>query len=119
MSSRLLMHPRPMGGILYNCMVRLVLGLSIHDTQCGFKLFHREKMSPIFEKQTIHGFGFDPEILFLAKRQGLTIREVPVVWSHDAGSKVRLLSDGLRMFFALARIRWNALSGKYGEKLRV
>ena len=110
---------REIGGIFYNGMVRLILGLAIQDTQCGFKLFHREKMSAIFENQTIHGFGFDPEILFLAKRQGLTIREVPIYWGHIAGSKVRILSDGSEMFLDLARIRWNALTGRYGKKLKV
>ncbi len=110
---------RELGGIFFNLMVRLILGLPIQDTQCGFKLFRREEMSPIFRSQTIHGFGFDPEILFIAKRQGMTIREVPVSWSHDAGSKVSFLSDGLEMFLDLARIRWNALRGKYGKKLKV
>jgi glycosyltransferase involved in cell wall biosynthesis len=110
---------REMGGIFYNLTVRLTLGLPIQDTQCGFKLFRRETTSQVFRNQTIHGFGFDPEILFLAKRQGLTIREVPVAWSHDAGSKVHFFSDGLEMFLDLARIRWNALRGSYGEKLKV
>jgi glycosyltransferase involved in cell wall biosynthesis len=110
---------REVGGIFFNLMARLILGLAIQDTQCGFKLFRREKVSPVFRSQTIHGFGFDPEILFIAKRKGLKIREIPVVWSHDAGSKVHFLSDGLEMFLDLARIRWNALRGRYGEKLRV
>ncbi len=108
---------RELGGIFYNWTVRLILGLSIQDTQCGFKLFRREKFVPIFESQTICGFGFDPEILFLAKRMGLKIREVPVVWRHDRDSKVRFLSDGLEMFLDLARIRWNALRGKYPDRL--
>ena len=104
---------REIGGILYNGMVRLVLGLSIQDTQCGFKLFRRETMKPVFELQTIFRFGFDPEILFLAKQRGLRICEVPVVWNHDAGSKVRVLRDGIAMFLDLIRIRWNWISGKY------
>ena len=108
---------RELGGIFYNWTVRLILGLSIQDTQCGFKLFRREEVVPIFESQTIYGFGFDPEILFLAKRRGLKIREVPVVWRHNRGSKVRFLSDGLEMFLDLARIRWNALRGKYPDRL--
>jgi dolichyl-phosphate beta-glucosyltransferase len=100
-------------------MARLILELPIQDKQCGFKLFRREKVSPVFRSQTLHGFGFDPEILFIAKRKGLKIRETSVAWSHDAGSKVHFLSDGLEMFLDLARIRWNALRGRYGEKLRV
>lgn len=104
---------REVGGIFYNWMVQLILGLRIKDTQCGFKLFHREKIRSVFEKQSIHGFGFDSEILFLATRKGLVVREIPVAWSHNPGSKVRVLPDGIEMFLDLARIRWNWLTGKY------
>ncbi len=104
---------RELGGILFNRMVRLFLGLPFDDTQCGFKLFHRQRTRRIFEKQTTYGFGFDPELLFLAKRAGLTIRETPVRWSHAEGSKVKFLRDGIRMFFDLVRIRGNALLGRY------
>jgi glycosyltransferase involved in cell wall biosynthesis len=109
-------HQSPMrefGGIVFNLMVRLFLGLQLQDTQCGFKLFHRERSRSAFEKQTTSGFAFDPEILFLAKRNGLKIREVPVRWSHAEGSKVQFFRDGVRMFFDLARIRWNAIAGRY------
>ena len=104
---------RELGGILFNFMVRLLLGLRLHDTQCGFKLFDRQKSLRLFEKQTTSGFGFDPELLFLAKRYGLTIREAPVRWSHVEGSKVSFLRDGIRMFLDLVRIRWNAIVGRY------
>ncbi len=104
---------RELGGILFNAMVRLLLGLRLHDTQCGFKLFHRQRSRSIFEKQTTLGFGFDPELLFLAKRHGLSIREIPVRWSHAEGSKISFLRDGARMFLDLVRIRWNALAGRY------
>ena len=104
---------RELGGILFNFMVRLLLGLRLHDTQCGFKLFDRQKSLRVFEKQTTSGFGFDPELLFLAKRFGLTIREAPVRWSHAEGSKVSFLRDGIRMFLDLVRIRWNAIVGRY------
>lgn len=104
---------REVGGMFFNLMVRLFLGLRLRDTQCGFKLFHRERSRLAFEKQTTSGFGFDPELLFLAKRFGLKIREVPVRWSHAEGSKVHFMRDGIRMFFDLARIRWNAIAGRY------
>ena len=104
---------RELGGIVFNRMVRVFLGLDLHDTQCGFKLFHREKSRLIFEKQTTNGFGFDPELLFLARLHGLRIRETPVRWSHAEGSKVRFLRDSSRMFLDLVRIRWNALMGRY------
>ena len=104
---------RELGGILFNLMVRLLLGLNIQDTQCGFKLFKREKILPVFEKLTIVGFGFDPELLFLASRAGLKILEIPVRWSHAEGSKIRFLRDGIRMFTDLVQIRWNSISGRY------
>ena len=104
---------RELGGIVFNLMVRLLLGLRLHDPQCGFKLFSRQRSRRIFEELTTFGFGFDPELLFLAKRNGLTIREAPVRWSHAEGSKVKFLRDGVRMFFDLVRIRWNAIAGRY------
>ena len=104
---------RELGGVVFNLTVRLFLGLQLRDTQCGFKLFHRIRTRAIFEKQTTVGFGFDPEVLFLAKRYGLKIREVPVRWSHAEGSKIHFFSDGIRMFYDVARIRWNAIVGRY------
>jgi glycosyltransferase involved in cell wall biosynthesis len=104
---------RELGGILFNLMVKILLGLNLQDTQCGFKLFKREKIRPVFEKLTISGFGFDPELLFLASRAGLTIVEVPVRWSHAEGSKIRFLRDGIRMFTDLVQIRWNSITGRY------
>ena len=94
------------GGRLFNVMVRIVLGLKIHDTQCGFKLFKRDRVQSAFQKQTTHGFGFDPELLFVMSRQGLKIIEVSVRWSHAEGSKIRFFRDGVRMFTDLLRIRW-------------
>ena len=104
---------RELGGVVFNLMVRSILGLRLHDTQCGFKLFHRQKSRRVFERQTTAGFGFDPELLFLARRYGLRIREVPVQWSHSEGSKVHFMKHAIIMFFDLLRIRWNALTGKY------
>jgi len=104
---------RELGGMVFNLMVRMLLGLHLHDTQCGFKLFQRERCRPIFEMQTTRGFGFDAELLFLAKKRGLKILETDVRWSHAEGSKVSFFRDGIRMFSDLVRIRWNALTGKY------
>ena len=104
---------RELGGMCFNLMVRTLLGLRLYDTQCGFKLFRRERSRRIFEQQTTFGFGFDPELLFLAKRNGLTVRETPVRWSHAEGSKVNFLRDSVRMFLDLVRIRWNAIIGRY------
>jgi len=96
--------------------VRVVLGLKIEDTQCGFKAFHRDRSRIIFEQQRIERFGFDPELLFLAKRHGLTVAEVPVRWSNDPGTRVSLWGGLHAMFFEVARIRWNALLGRYPRR---
>ena len=104
---------REIGGMVFNLMVRIILALRIHDTQCGFKLFRRANTLPVFEKMTITGFGFDPELLFLASRARLKILEVPVRWSHAEGSKIRFMRDSMRMFSDLLRIRWNQISGRY------
>jgi glycosyltransferase involved in cell wall biosynthesis len=104
---------RESGGILFNFMVRMMLGLKLQDTQCGFKLFKRERVTNIFTNQTIHGFGFDPEILFVASREKLRIVEVPVRWSHAEGSKIRFMRDGVRMFTDILRIRRNYFLGRY------
>ena len=104
---------RENGGRFFNVMVRTILGLNIHDTQCGFKLFKRSKVEKAFRKQTTAGFGFDPELLFVMSRQRLKILEIPVRWSHVEGSKIRFFSDGTRMLMDLLLIRWNNLIGRY------
>jgi glycosyltransferase involved in cell wall biosynthesis len=104
---------RELAGIIFNKFVRLFTGLPFHDTQCGFKAFVREPSRIVFEQQRIEGFGFDPEILFLAKRHGLRGAEVPVRWAHDPATKVHVLRDSIRMFGDLVLIRWNSLLGRY------
>jgi glycosyltransferase involved in cell wall biosynthesis len=107
---------RELAGILFNLIVRLMTGVDFLDTQCGFKAFIRQPAMIIFEQQRVEGFGFDPEILFLAKRHGLRVVEIPVRWAHDPATKVRVFRDSLRMFGDLVRIRWNWLLGRYPKK---
>jgi glycosyltransferase involved in cell wall biosynthesis len=104
---------REVAGIIFNGFVRLFIGLPIHDTQCGFKAFVREPSLVIFKQQRIEGFGFDPEILFLARRHGLCVAEVPVHWANDPATKVNMLREGIRMFGDLLGIRWNGFRGRY------
>jgi dolichyl-phosphate beta-glucosyltransferase len=104
---------REIAGILFNRVVRLILALPYEDTQCGFKAFVRVRARILFEQQRIERFGFDPELLFLAKRHGLAVAEVPVRWAHDEGTRVHALRDGLRMVFDVFRVRWNSLLGRY------
>jgi glycosyltransferase involved in cell wall biosynthesis len=104
---------RELAGIIFNRIVRLVTGVPFVDTQCGFKAFVREPTRIVFEQQRIERFGFDPEILFLARRHGLRAVEIPVRWAHDPQTKVHVLRDSLRMFVELLLIRWHWLLGRY------
>lgn len=104
---------RETSGRIFNLFVQGLAGLPFKDTQCGFKAFRRGIAGALFERQTITGFGFDPEILYIAKKRGLRLREIPVRWDHVEGTKVRFLKDSCRMFLDLLRIRWNDLCRKY------
>ncbi|MCB1056873.1 MAG: glycosyltransferase family 2 protein [Acidobacteria bacterium] len=104
---------RSLGGKAVNLFVQLLAVPGIHDTQCGFKLFRREAAHEVFRRTTLDGFSFDIEALFIARRLGFTIAEVPVTWTDVAGSKVSPLKDGLRLLADLLRIRWRALRGRY------
>jgi len=104
---------RQLYGRLFNLALRLVLGLSFRDTQCGFKAFTRQAAHTVFSRQRIERWGFDPEILFLADKFKLRTVEVPVEWAHDHRSKINPLSDGLRMAKEVLTVRINDLQGKY------
>ena len=104
---------RETSGRIFNLFVQGLIGLPFKDTQCGFKAFRRSAAGPVFERQTIMGFGFDPEVLYIAKKRGLRLREIPVRWDHVEGTTVRFLRDSCRMFLDLLRIRWNDLCRKY------
>ena len=107
---------REFAGIIFNKIVRLILWLPFVDTQCGFKAFVRERCQIIFEQQTIERFGFDPELLYLARHHGLRAVEIPVRWGHSPATKVNMLRDSLQMFFDVFVIRWNGLRGRYPRK---
>jgi len=104
---------RRMLGRAFNLALRAILGLSYADSQCGFKAFNRKAVTTIFPNMKIERWGFDPEILFLARRYGLSVAEVPVSWAHDHRSKINPMRDGTRMLGELLRIRMNSLGGKY------
>ena len=109
---------REFAGIIFNKIVRIVLRLPFVDTQCGFKAFRRERTQIIFEQQRIEGFGFDPELLYLARHHGLRAIEIPVRWGHSPATKVSMLGDSLKMFADIFTIRWNAMSGRYARVSR-
>ena len=102
-------------GRVFNLALRIVLGLNFKDTQCGFKAFTRDAAQKIFSQQQIERWGFDPELLYLARRHQFRIAEVPVAWAHVEGTRISPLRDGLRMFGELLKIRWNAITGKYSD----
>jgi dolichyl-phosphate beta-glucosyltransferase len=104
---------REYAGIIFNFIVRAILRLPFVDTQCGFKAFRRERCRVIFQQQRIERFGFDPELLYLARHHGLSAVEIPVRWAHSPATKVSMLRDSLQMFLDVFIIRWNALSGRY------
>jgi dolichyl-phosphate beta-glucosyltransferase len=109
---------RDYSGRCYNLLVRLFTGLRIHDTQCGFKLFRMDLARRAFELQSVWGFGFDPELLFLIERTGGKIVEVPVRWNHDAATKVRFPRDAIRMAADLVRLRMRSIDTKDTNTLK-
>ena len=106
-------------GRVFNLLLRMVLRLDFKDTQCGFKAFRRRAATAVFPLQRIERWGFDPEILFLARRAGFKTVEVPVRWGHDNGTRINPVADGSRMVADMLRIRWHSLSGKYGDGVGV
>jgi glycosyltransferase involved in cell wall biosynthesis len=104
-------------GRCFNAVTRKVIGLPFKDTQCGFKAFKRDAAQTIFRLQTIERWGFDPEILFIARRLKYTIVEVPVTWGHDERSRISYLKDGMKMLEEMAQIRTNSLRGRYDEAI--
>jgi glycosyltransferase involved in cell wall biosynthesis len=104
-------------GRCFNWVTRVVMGLPFKDTQCGFKAFKRPVAQVIFRLQRIERWGFDPEILFIARKLGYNIREVPVTWGHDERSRMSYLRDGMKMLEEMATIRANSLAGRYDEDI--
>jgi glycosyltransferase involved in cell wall biosynthesis len=107
---------REFAGIIFNKLVRIILWLPFVDTQCGFKAFNRERCRIIFEQQTIERFGFDPELLYLARHHGLRAAEIPVRWGHSPATKVSMRRDSIQMFLDVFKIRLNSLLGRYPRK---
>lgn len=104
-------------GRCFNAITRGVMGLPFKDTQCGFKAFRRETAQIIFRLQRIERWGFDPEILFIARKLKYSITEVPVTWGHDERSRMSYLKDGMKMLEEMAVIRYNSLAGRYDEAI--
>lgn len=104
---------RHLVGRIFNGLIRLIALPGLHDTQCGFKCFRAQVAEEIFPIQTIRGWAFDVELLYIARKRGYRIVELPVSWYFNSESKISVLRDAGRMALDLFRIRWNALRGKY------
>ena len=106
-------------GRRFNKMVQTLAVPGIVDTQCGFKAFRGDVAKRLFAMARIDGFGFDPEILFLAHKYGYNIREIPVTWRHRDNSRVNPLTAPFSMFRELLEVRWNDARGLYDEEVVV
>ena len=96
---------RKLIGIVFNFFLQSFLFKEFHDTQCGFKLFKKEVIEPLFSRSYLQGFGFDIEILYLAHKIGYKVKEGPVSWHHVDGSKINLVTDSITMFFNILQVR--------------
>lgn len=107
---------RHWGGRAINLVIRLLILPGLNDTQCGFKCFRAEAAEKLFRQQTLPGWSFDIEILYLARKKCMLIKEIPVNWYFDADSKVNAVRDALRMIGDIFRIHINTLRGRYDLK---
>jgi len=107
---------RHIGGRAINLAIRTLILPGLNDTQCGFKCFRAATTEDLFQKQTLMGWSFDIELLYLARRKKLRIREIPIHWYYDPDSKVSAVRDALRMIGDIFRIHLNAMRGAYDSK---
>ncbi len=101
-------------GRVFSLLVQALALPGLVDTQCGFKCFRADAVVQLFGRQRLHGFAFDVEVLFLARKQGLRVIEVPIDWYYHSLSKVRPVRDSAAMVRDILRIRWHYLRGRYG-----
>lgn len=103
-------------GRVFNWMVRLFAVRGFQDTQCGFKCFRREAAREVFTHQTMDGWGFDVEVLFIAQKRGYVIVEVPINWYYSANSRIHPVRDSIGMFTEVLKIRLNDWKGLYRKR---
>ena len=107
---------RHITGRIYNLIIQVLVLPGLQDTQCGFKCFHADAARAIFPYQTLSGWAFDVEILFIARRLGYSIEEIGIPYYYNFGSRISVLRDSGRMFLDLLKIRRNARQGMYDPK---
>ena len=103
-------------GRVFNTLIRLLVLPNLQDTQCGFKCIRAKVARDIFPYQTLTGWAFDVELLYIARHHGYQIAEIPIHLYFNADSKISVFRDSLRMFLDLLRIRRNALLGLYDAR---
>jgi dolichyl-phosphate beta-glucosyltransferase len=106
---------RHLMGRVFNRVVQALAVPGVEDTQCGFKAFRGDAARAVFERCSIRGFGFDVEVLFIARWLGYPVREAPLRWEHKENSRVGPVQDSLRMLADVLRVRLNAARGAYGR----
>ncbi|MFZ5855318.1 MAG: dolichyl-phosphate beta-glucosyltransferase [Chloroflexota bacterium] len=104
---------RHIGGRAINLIIRVLILPGLQDTQCGFKCFSAAAAEQVFSRQILGGWSFDIEVLYIARRLGLTIREIPIRWRFDPETKLSAVQDALRMVRDIFRIHRNARRGDY------
>lgn len=109
-------HQRHLTGRVFNFIIRLLAIPKIHDTQCGFKGFRAEVAEDLFQHQTIDGWAFDVELLYIAQMRGYEIVELPIAWYYRQESKINVIRDSAKMFLDILKIRGNARQGKYAPQ---
>lgn len=107
---------RHLGGRLINFAIRVLILPGLNDTQCGFKFFRAEVAEDIFPSQTLTGWSFDIELLFLARKRGYQIIEIPIHWYFDPETKLRAVNDAIRMLRDIFLIHLNNIRGRYGPQ---
>lgn len=106
---------RHLMGRVFNGLVKLLAVPGFQDTQCGFKCFRREVAREVFARQTLTGWGFDVEVLYIARKRGYRIVEIPIDWYYQTDSRVRPVEDTLRMVRELLTVRINDMRGIYND----
>ena len=106
-------HYRHIGGRLVNWMIHLMILPRLADTQCGFKCFRSEVAPDLFQHQTLTGWSFDVEVLYIARLRGYKLLELAIPWYFSSESKVNPMQDTYKMFHDIRRIRQNAKNGVY------
>jgi glycosyltransferase involved in cell wall biosynthesis len=107
---------RHFGGRAINFMIRALILPGLHDTQCGFKCFRSEIAEDLFQNQTMTGWSFDIELLFIARRRGYRVVEIPIPWYFNPESKLNVIQDAFQMGVDIIKMRWNAWNGVYDQK---